>query len=230
MAQEVLSKLESSGSIAMPRDMEPFRDVLGSDFHPGWKISLIGDSGGRQPTFINRLAYLDTLLVRALLQPERSMLQGEHGTLAEAGEHIDLALTQAELIHEHVVCMINWHAVDQLLALNYGDDMRGRVWIEAAPIIDKKLAFLREIYKLALTNPTGFLEQTGIIDWNALQEATGVPILEEEEEVEVDGTGDDIENSDATTNLVIRSMDAPDANDPMAASIRKIYRALSLAN
>ena len=46
-----------------------------------------------QPTFVDRLGYLDKLLVRGLLLPERAVLEGRHGTLAEAETHGDTALT-----------------------------------------------------------------------------------------------------------------------------------------
>ena len=140
MAQEVLSTLEASGSIALLN--EP---TAGDPANPSqqWLIELLEDAGGRQPTFVERLRYLDSLMARATLIPERSVLEGQYGTKAEAGEQIDLALTHADLAHRHVTRLVNWHAVDQLLAINWGDEYRGTVRLVASPIRDAKLQYVR---------------------------------------------------------------------------------------
>src|SRR5574343_1237733 len=193
LATWILAALESSGSVAFPDEMASYMEGLAQN-NSSWRIELLSDSTPRQPSFIERLNYLDKLLVRAILVPERAVLEGEHGTLAEATAHADAALQHAELQHRHVTRMVNWHAVDQVLWLNYGDEARGKVRLEAAPIIDEKLSFLREVYRSILANPSGFLEEFGMLDTDSLKDAIGVPksdmVAAANEDGSVDGLGD----------------------------------------
>lgn len=174
IANAILLSLESSGTLAIPDYVVGYTEKLNQG-QQRWKIELLSDSGGQQPLFIERLRYLDSLKCRAMLIPERSILEGQYGTKAEAGEQIDLALTNADLTHRHITRLVNWHAVDQLLALNWGEEWRGKVWLEAAPIRDAKLAFLREVYQAVLANPGGFLEEFSTVDTDSLKDSLGVP-------------------------------------------------------
>lgn len=215
MAQRLLTTLESSGSIAVPDSVASYVGELNQQQH-GWSISILEDNGGRQPTFVERLVYLDKLICRALLVPERSVLEGQHGTLAEADSHADFALVSADLTHRAVVRTLNWHAVDQVLALNFGDEARGKVRLVASPILDAKLTFLREVYKAVLDNPSGFLQEFGLIDTDALKDSLGIPKAKE-----VASAGDDAAGG---------ALPGVDAGNPMAATIRRLYRAAADAN
>ncbi|HQU42389.1 MAG TPA: hypothetical protein PK867_06230, partial [Pirellulales bacterium] len=132
LAQEILNTLQSSGAVAVPRDVAAFIQGLNQST-PGWEIDILDKGAGLQPTFVERLSYLDKLLVRGLLLPERSVLEGQHGTLAEAEAHADIGLNSADLVHRYITQLVNWHCVDQLLMLNFGRRAKGKVWIQAAP-------------------------------------------------------------------------------------------------
>lgn len=183
IAVDILDSLESSGSIVVPNEYTDIVDRLNdtqSDLAKrAWSIEVLEDKVGRQPTFIDRLRYLDVQKVRALLMPERVGLEGEFGTKAEAGEHKDLWLTLLELNDRHVTDMVNWHCVDQLLDLNWGPAMRGMVWLEAAPLTDVNRVFLQDLYKGIMANgllgPIEF-EQ---IDTIPIRDALGVASMSE---------------------------------------------------
>jgi len=179
IAKAVLQTLESSGSISVPQTVAEFVDQMNQEALQ-WKIEILEDRGGRQPTFIDRLRYLDVQKIRALLLPERAVLEGEFGTKAEAGVHANLALTNMELIDRHITRHINWHCVDQILELNFGLKMRSQVWLQAAPLEDRSLAYLRQIYQKLLENPSGFLEEYGTIDTVSLKDKLEVPQQEYE--------------------------------------------------
>lgn len=174
VAQAMGKSLEASGVVIHP--------TTGGDEDEAWTLEVLEDKGGRQPTFIDRLKYLDTLKVRALLIPERSVLEGQYGTKAEAAEHINLAITNMELVDRAITRHVNWHMADQLLALNFGESERGNVWLNAVPLVDAALEFLRGLYTKMLENPTGFMEEYGLIDTLQLKEALNVPAKEPEEE------------------------------------------------
>lgn len=180
-AKRILLAFQSSGAVAIPTDLQKFTDVYTKTGKPiyAWEFEILGDSTSRQPAFIERLAYLDKLKVRAMLLPERSILEGQYGTKAEAAEHINLAFTNAELIHRHLTRLLNWHAVDQLLALNWGEETRGTVKLVAMPIVDTKLQMLKDIYQAILSNPMGYLDEKGLIDTAGIRDALGIPTQEE---------------------------------------------------
>lgn len=176
VALDILASLESSGGVVVPRLLAAFVDELNAKPENfGWLIDLKEDSGGRQPTFIDRLKYLDALKVRCYNIPERAILEGEFGTKAEAGEHKDAALTYMELVHFLITTQINRQTVDQLLVMNYGPDAEGTVYLMPSPIADEAKLFLRELYKAIVTNAQGFMEEFGTIDTDALKDRLGIP-------------------------------------------------------
>jgi len=217
LAKRMLDSLEASGSIAIPADVAAHAERL-ADAEPAWDVSILADGSARQYSFGARLDYLDAQMARAMLIPERSVLQGQHGTQAEAGEHIDLALTHADLTHRHVTRLTNWHVVDQLLAINHGPAARGAVFLVAAPIRDAKLTFLREVYTAFLANPSGFLEEFGLIDTEALKALLGIPIATD---VEIQTA---LEAKDAFENGPMTPVEGVEANSPKAVTAREIFR------
>jgi len=176
LADRILKSLETSGAISVPRKVAKYLDQLNAQTpDKSWEITMLSDDSPRQPSFIERLNYLDKLMVRGLLLPERSLLEGQFGTKAEAGVHADAAVTQRDLEHRHVTRMVNWYVLDQLLALNWGEEMRGKVRLEASPLADDAQQWLREIYRKLLENHNGFIEEFMTIDRDALKDTLGVP-------------------------------------------------------
>ncbi len=212
VADNLLAKLESVLPVVMPDQVTGYTEALNRGDQK-WQIEILEDSTGRQPTFIERLRYLDSLKCRGMLIPERSILEGQYGTKAEAGEQIDLALTHADLTHRHVTRLINWYAVDQVLGLNWGEAMRGRVRLQAAPIRDAKLAHLKDVYQAILTNPGGFLEEFGTLDTDAMKDALGLPKADT-----VAQAGEPLGG--------VAPLAGVDAADVRAATVRQVYSGL----
>lgn len=150
LANTILTAVESSGSIAMPQTsittvQEILNDSQADAF--SWSVELIGDKGqGKQESFSKRLKYLDIQKVRGLLMPERSLLEGEHGTKAEAGEHIGLMLTNMQEIDKAITRTVNSQLINQLVKLNFGKELVGKVRLISTPLVDTQLKFLQELY------------------------------------------------------------------------------------
>ncbi len=179
IATGILNSLQSSGGVIMPSDVAAFADEMKAE-NSGWKVELITDGGGKQASFVDRMKYLDATKVRAFGMPERAILEGEFGTKAESEVHADLAIMNMELRHRYIVQELNKHVVDHLLRLNYGKAFEGSIFISAAPITDLTIGYLRTIYNSVLTNQSGFLEEFGSIDMNALRDKLGIPTEIEE--------------------------------------------------
>ncbi len=175
LAATILGSLQASGSVSVPRKVVAYIEDLDRKVEgDAWKIELI-DHPAKQGSFVERMNYCDKQFVRGLLWPERAILEGEHGTKAEAGVHASLSMLQRDLEHRHITRHVNWHIVDQLLALNFGEDARGKVRLVAAPLADAKLAFFQAVYQAVLAHPVASMDAIDGLDLDALMDAAGLP-------------------------------------------------------
>jgi hypothetical protein len=198
IAKEVLQGLEAGSGITLPRSRTKYAGGPNEPKEDAWDISLLADSTTRQPGFRDRLDYLDKLKARGLQWPERAILEGMFGTKAEAGAHQDLALTNADLLHRHVTRLLNWHCVDQLLALNYGEEARGTVRLAAAPLVNVKMEFLREVLRAMLAKDAVLAELVTMLDVDGILDMLGLPkseeVVQDDEAPEPAQPGMDIED------------------------------------
>lgn len=205
IAAAVLLNLESSGSVSVPAMVKQHVESMNAAAeNGGWKIDVLGDTIAKQYSFVARAEYLDKLLVRGLLTPERSLLEASEGTRADAGEHAEGAITLRETEHRYITRHVNWYVVDQLLALNFGDQYRGSVYFRAEPISDGNRSFLREVYRALLTNPASFAEIASRLNFDGLTDALGLPV-----------------NESIMSDPASRGMDR---TDPLAAIVQRLYQ------
>ncbi len=179
IADTILTALESSGQLKVPRYVEGLSADLVGDAPDSWKIELITDGGTSQSSFIDRQMYLDKLFVRGLGMPERSVLEGQFGTKADAGAHGDFGITNIELRHTFMLQEINRQVVNQVLKLNYGPEAENTVYLQATPLADPVRELLKEIYTAILMNPEGFADLVPTLDTEALADQLGIPVVKE---------------------------------------------------
>lgn len=175
IAQSVLTALESSGSVAIPTSVaDVLQEITNADVADAyrWKVEHISDASPRQESFSKRLTYLDTLKVRGCRMPERSILEGQYGTKAEAGTHGNFAIIFMEAIDRQIVSTVNNQLVNPLLVMNYGDKYKGKVRIVAAPLVDKQLGF---IHDMLLKTENSELDNAGLLT------IAGLPVKETKE-------------------------------------------------
>jgi hypothetical protein len=192
IALDILGKLQSSGAVAVPDEIKEYLDSVDKEKRGKWHIDLLSDSSGGQSSFIDRLKYLDNLKVRAFHLPERSVVEGQFGTKAEAETHTDLGLGTIDLKHRNIVCQFNHQAVNTLLRLNYGEEAEGSVFIQVAPLVDSRLSIVKDVYRLLMQNPQSLVREMASLDRAALRLELNLPsipdaeaetILEEEREL-----------------------------------------------
>lgn len=174
LAQAILKTLETSGRIAVPKNPRPQDQKDARD----WLIELLSDSSPRQASFNDRLMYQDKLIVRSLLLPERAVLEGLFGTKADAESHTDLAITVMEERAADLCEVVNEQLVDQLLELNFGATLRGKVRVTAVPLSDTRRRWLRSVFSALLAGNTG-MELLARMDLDAFFDEAGVPKAEE---------------------------------------------------
>ena len=147
--RQAAEAMKSSGIIILPSTTAANVQEVGKPHISKlfeWDVEFLSDVSSRQPGFIEREKYLDGLKLRALGIPERACTEGQFGTKAEAGEHIGLAITGMQEIDKAITRSVNVQCVDQLLALNWGPDLVGKVRLVAAPLVDTQIAFLHKLY------------------------------------------------------------------------------------
>jgi len=75
-----------------------------------------------------------------------------------------------EVLNDVVRC-VNWHLIDHLLTLNFGEKARGTVYLEASSVDNDTKAFQREVIKSLLSadstlaaaiNVKGLFEESGL--------------------------------------------------------------------
>jgi hypothetical protein len=182
VASEILKSLQASGMIALPISRDPMSQ-LPSDQRGGWDIELIS-ANGASVDFSARYEYLDKCKARSLGFPERAILEGLHGTKAEAESHGDFALSMIEYRHSCLLEILNWHCVDQILRLNYGESAQGAVKVVATPLDDQTKSKMWSLYDKILSQPDGMMQELDAIDIDEVAEILGVPrkVIENVEE------------------------------------------------
>ncbi len=176
IAAKVLAAMESNGSVAIPTTtaqvLQELTNAGVADLY-AWSVQLLDDKGSKQKNFNDRLKYLDSQKVRGLGFPERAILEGTFGTKAEAGTHQDLALNNFEAVDRDIARVFNDQLINQLVELNYGVELVGKVRLVAAPLVKRQLAFLQKIYE-GLNDPD--------VDVEALRDSLNIPTAEGDSE------------------------------------------------
>ncbi len=186
MAGTILDALESSGSISVPttilEHIQDLNQVQASQFE--WKITILEDKEGKQPTFIERLKYLDTLKARGLNMPERTIFEGSHGTKSESETHASAALSFMDFLHLYLTEVLNRMLVDHLLAANFGREYIGKVVIVPAPLVNARKSYLEKVYTVLLSRMKDTAEISNI-DMGTLKDLIEVPRTAGVKEVKV---------------------------------------------
>ena len=181
IAINIINTLESNGAVAVPDDIMEFIDDVDNETRGKWKVELLSDSSNTQTTFTDRQKYLDTLKVRAFGIPERSVLEGQFGTKAEAEVHADMGLATIDTKHRQVVRQLNEQAVRQIMRLNYGEEVQDTVKIQVAPLVDSRFAVLKESFRLLMQSPNTIDDIMPRLNLSAMMEELSLPALTEEE-------------------------------------------------
>ena len=187
IATGILRRIGQGGSIAMPNQIPGWleqalqRGLSTGNFADlmAWQLEFVEAANLHGEELVSLLTKFESLMVRGLLCPERSILEGQNGTKAEAGVHGDIGTSIAEDDSEQLMRIINWHLVDKVLEANYGPEARGTVRVCAAPLVDEQADLLRAILTEVLKNPANIDLLIGMLDLEASMEQLGLPVKKE---------------------------------------------------
>jgi hypothetical protein len=176
VAKKLIDALEASGSFAIPRKTLDQLEELNGQSSQAWDIKLL-EASGSGDNFDTRLARFDKEKVRSFGLPERSVLEGQFGTKAEAVAHGDFALTAIEQLGASIVSQINRDVVSQLIRLNFGP-FKG-VYLKQQPLNDIDKVILKDIYMALLSTSDGQLNELSQIDFDSIRDRLGIPYVSE---------------------------------------------------
>lgn len=153
LAEVVLQNLSRAKGITVPNRLAAWgEDALraGASIEEllAWQISFLETRAGHGAEFLSALSYYDKLLARGYLVTERSIMEGEFGTKAEAGVHSNVVASVSQSTLDDIVRQINKQSVDEVVRTNFGDAVVGKVYLRGAPIVDEA----RELFKGILTS------------------------------------------------------------------------------
>ena len=159
IAKIIVSNAAQGKGIILPNELAPWaEEYMRKGFDPSkirpWQLEFLTVSVALGNEFVEQGRYMDSQLMRGYLVPERAGIEGQFGTKAEAEAHTDIVLFEGQWVLNDLIRHLNWYIVDQILALNYGEATRGSVWIEAEPVVNEIVTFMRDLIKQVIGGDT----------------------------------------------------------------------------
>lgn len=182
IAQRILEAVSQAKSVRFPNLFASSDNAMQAADLAGksqWVLSAldVGTSDHAQG-LLETLRRYDSLFFRGWLRPERSGLESEHGSRADAETHTDTAVNDSELIDRDFAMAFSRGPIDMVLTANFGEAARGAVRVEPSPIADHQQKNLRILIQSALQNANLGVEIGPKVDWDQVLEDCDIPIIE----------------------------------------------------
>lgn len=179
-AQECIERLGSGRGVALPKVFLPgFEDLMraGADISDlmAWTIRFLETRAGHGTEMLEMCRHWERLMARGYLAPERTILEGQFGTKADAQTHTDTLMASSDEVASDIVEVVNAGLVDPMLVRNFGEQARGTVRITKAATDSKVQEFVRSIVSSVLTNPANVDLLQTLTDVDAMLDQAGVP-------------------------------------------------------
>jgi len=180
LAKKLVESLSSLKGVALPQKFEKWAEAMlrqgaNPDDLLSWKVNFIDAPSGAGGEMIATAQYYDSLKVRGYLLPERAILEGQHGTKAEAAEHGDIALGVAEETLRDIYSCLNTQLVDEWLEVNYGPQLRGALYLKPAPLSDEARVMSKQLLTTVLQDPNNGDMMQAVLDLDAMIDQFNLP-------------------------------------------------------
>jgi hypothetical protein len=181
LAEGLAKKLVGGDPICMPNQLDQLaREVIKQGGDPNklmaWQIEFLEARGQHGAELVAMANHMESLMFRGMLVPERTALEGTHGTKAEAGEHADVATSVAQLLLNEVIRNVNRYLVNPLVAYNFGEQYIDTVMVDTPSLEDATKATVADILVNVLKTPQGAARY---MDMDAAMDMIGIPKAEE---------------------------------------------------
>jgi len=183
MAKALSRDLGKLKGIVMPRTLAKWverlalKGVTNPDALEAWRISFLEAAQQHGAEFVQLGDRYDRLIFRGWLCPERTGMEGTHGTKAEAESHANVSLMVAELFLQEICRYINWYLINPLLVWNYGPKAENTVTLKTEKLIDEQKLLLRSIMSTVLSGNPMLLEE--LLNMDVILEMLDLPSKEQ---------------------------------------------------
>jgi len=165
---DILDNLLEGTTVCLPAGT----DEKGNHF---WDIEII-DSEDKTDPFINRANYLDEMILKGQIIPEKALTQGEIGARASVEAFQNLFIMRKQDVLDDTVDTVNRYLLPNFIELNFGNDIE--VTVTAGQLSDNSKEVAGKIVEKLLDKDKIGVDQQWLID------KTGIPLEEKEPEPE----------------------------------------------
>ncbi len=179
-AQQLIDSLRSGLAVAVQNTLHPMAEefirqgVTNPEMLKAWRLTLLETAAGHGAEFVTQRQDFDKRILRGLLVPERSIMEGL-GSSAESESHAHIGLQMAEQTLNELIRQVNTFMVNQLLALNFGLDAVGTIRVEPEPIADDKKQLMKEIIRMTIGSPQNADLALTLLDIDKMLDNLGLP-------------------------------------------------------
>jgi len=155
---DILDNMVEGNVIAIPSQRDEHGQLM-------WDVAFLNDSDKTDP-FIARAKYIDEMILKALVIPEKALTQGEVGARASIEAFQDMFLQRKQAILDEIVSVINNYLLPHFVELNYGKNVEleivaGRMSDATTEISAKIIQKLVEMDKVKV-DKQWLVDRTGI--------------------------------------------------------------------
>lgn len=180
VAQRLLARFGQGDGVAMPNTLAGAGavDLARAGIDPekwrAWRLTFL-EAGNHGDELLNTLRHYESLMLRGALVPERTALEGQAGTKAEAEAHGDLALALAALDAAELLRHLNDYLLAPWCALNWGPDAAGSIRLATEATDSASRDFFRALVEKLLTSPVTAETVLATLQLDAILTQAGLP-------------------------------------------------------
>lgn len=225
IAQAILDSLGMGNGVCMPSVGYDAKAIQATPALAGvslWTLEF-QNNGTLSPAIDGMLAVKSSLkvdLINALGLPERALMEGEHGTKAEAGVHSENTVPMIEAAIASFLDQLNHGiptmgvtgAVDDVLLYNFGQRAVGQVELVYTPIDNSKLGLVKDVLLgwMSCQDDNKSVAIAKGVDINRAFTDTGFYLRDQAEDTEDEGPGIDVAEYEQATLLKGQPPESPD--------------------
>lgn len=162
---EMLDTIMEGNAIALPSDRDPGTGEL------MWDILFMSDEDKTDP-FLNRANYIDEMILKGLIIPEKALTQGEVGARSSIEAFQDMFVQRKQDILDDTVDVIDKYLLPHFVEVNFGTEME--MHISAGRLDDNSKEVAGKIVEKLLEKGEAKVDLQWVVD------KTGVPLEEQE--------------------------------------------------
>jgi len=162
---DLLDGIMEGTAVAIPSKMDEHGNRM-------WDIEEL-DPGDKTDPFINRANYIDEMVLKGMVIPEKALTQGEIGARSSIEAFQDMFIMRKQAVLDEVVSTIDKYMLPNFVELNYGPGINVR--IKPGKLDDNSKEVADKIVEKLIEKGIHKVDRMWLI------EKTGIPLEEEEE-------------------------------------------------